>query len=129
MTVRNEMTLRRMWEESLTLGAKAAKLADEETASTKEAETAERVAEVHRTAAAAARNTGRGMADEAADLADIVNRERAEAGLPPLAPGEPYDAPQDPAGLTIVNEAALTAHGVPVAGPGTTLVDGQVPTP
>jgi uncharacterized protein YkwD len=127
MTVRNEMTLRRMWEESLTLSAKATKLADEETASTEEAEKAERIAEVHRSAAAAAGNTGRGMAEESADLADIVNRERAEAGLPALVAGEPYDgAPQDPAGLTIVNEAAL---GLPHAGPGTTLVDGQVPTP
>lgn len=94
MTIRTEQTLRRMWEESAKLTDEAAKLWTTADGSRSEAEVAERTAAAHRAAEKSARDVGDAMAAEAADLADMVNEKRQQAGLARLKPGEPY--PADP---------------------------------
>lgn len=106
MTVRTEYTLQRMWEESLTLRSQAAEVAEEMRQDIAAAEASERAAaaeraaaEAHHTAALAHQTVANGKANEAADLADIVNREREELGLASLTYGEPYEAPTETAAL------------------------------
>lgn len=112
MTFRTEQTLRRMWVESAKLQTEADRLLAEHQAATEQATKHDRAAAAEaaaaaacRTDAAAAKNVGQSAAAEAADLADLVNRERAEAGLPPLTPGEPYPVEQPPAGDTLVTSS------------------------
>jgi len=95
MSVRTEQTLRRMWDESLKLAADSSRLTEDADESAVNAEAAEKAARAHRLAEESTRNVGAAMGAEAADLADLVNRERQDAGLSPLAPGDPY--PADPA--------------------------------
>jgi peptidyl-tRNA hydrolase len=95
MAIRTEQTLRRMWDESVKLATESNRLTEDANASGIDAASAEQAAEAHRTAEKAARSVSNAMMLEAADLTDLVNRERQDAGLTPLTPGEPY--PADPA--------------------------------
>lgn len=110
MTIRTEQTLRRMWEESAKLKAESERLYSEHKAAADQAAQHDRAAAAEaaaahacRTDAAAALDVGQRAEAEAADLIDMVNRERKDAGLAPLTPGEPY--PVDPsipvAGATV----------------------------
>lgn len=121
MSVRTEQTLRRMWEESLKLTNEAGKLWASADGARTEAEVAERTAAAHRTAEKNARDVGDAMAAEAADLADLVNRERQDAGLAPLAAGEPYPADPAPAGPPAPEDTLVVSAQSPIE----TRVDGQ----
>ena len=93
MTIRDEHTLRHMWKEHLHLRVTSAQFAADKKHATEEAESHERTAAAHRKTAKNAGEVGQRMANESADLADIVNEKRVELGLPPLNPGEPYPGP------------------------------------
>jgi hypothetical protein len=104
MAIRTEQTLRRMWTESAalfqqsgTFYADADQCADAATEHERAAAAETAAAASAHEAAKAKRSVAQGKEAEAADLADLVNRERTEAGLAPLKPGEPYPAEQDPA--------------------------------
>jgi hypothetical protein len=121
MSFRTEQTLRRMWEESAKLTNEAGKLWAAADGARTEAEVAERTAAAHRKAEKTARDVGDAMAAEAADLADLVNRERTDAGLAPLAPGEPYPADPAPAGQPTAEDTLVASAQSAVE----TRVDGQ----
>lgn len=114
MAIRTEQTLRRMWEESIKLAGDANKLGEEYRTAAAQADEHYRAAAAETAAAdacranaEAARNVGERAEAEAADLADLVNRERQDAGLELLKPGEPYPTdPKDPAVTRTEGEVA-----------------------
>ena len=123
MAIRTEQTLRRMWDESAKLANEAGKLWATADGSRTEAEVAERTAAAHRTAEKNSRDVGDAMAAEAADLSDLVNRERTEAGLAPLTPGEPYPVDVVPAEQPMTDDTLVASQSSTVT---ETLTDGQL---
>jgi hypothetical protein len=123
MSVRTEQTLRDMWEAGARRAAEAsqhhndanqcvaAAEAHERAAAEAKAAVAaeEQAAKSARTAAQAKFALAEGRAAEAADLADLVNRERTDAGLAPLAAGEPYPADPAPAGQPTVEDTLVAS--------------------
>jgi uncharacterized protein YkwD len=98
MAIRTEQTLRRMWIEAADNQADAVKLGDAYDGHTSAAEAAEQTAKAHRSEASKAKFAADEYAAQAADLVDMVNEKRQQAGLAPLKLGESYPVdPSDPA--------------------------------
>lgn len=131
MTIRTEQTLRRMWEESALLFKKAAAAYADADSCADAATEHERAANAEAAAAAAAaqaekakRTLAKGQEAEAADLADLVNRERTEAGLAPLGAGEPYPADPAPTGQPTADDTLVASAQSSIE----TAVDGHLDT-